>query len=297
MIFFELIGHIHSRVGECPDGTRAVILSMDRVKVCGRIPLYLCLYRLTNNLWTRTLHPLLEQYKYYDLCFFPLSHLALYVSSNSCTVTCSCTFHLLSLILSCHSLSLASSTVHLKRSRYSDMPQQPTQTGQWPIPGPPQPPSVPSRVRPYPVDLQTHLYNQFAPEAHPYPVPPPQHWGGYPQGVGVPPAQAQRFYPSAPPSVQPFYNQYPAQGLGPQVPVLPVYSAASPLVQPYYQHTQQGLGQPPPVVAAEESAVKRGKRKAVDVDDARPLKKQAIKPFVNDVGFVSAFNVQFSLSC
>ncbi|KAG1764736.1 hypothetical protein EDD22DRAFT_441505 [Suillus occidentalis] len=165
------------------------------------------------------------------------------------------------------------------------MPQQPTQTGQWPIPGPPQPPSVPSRVRPYPVDLQTHLYNQFAPEAHPYPVPPPQHWGGYPQGVGVPPAQAQRFYPSAPPSVQPFYNQYPAQGLGPQVPVPPVYSAASPLVQPYYQHTQQGLGQPPPVVAAEESAVKRGKRKAVDVDDARPLKKQAIKPFVNDVGF------------
>ncbi|KAG2746979.1 hypothetical protein P692DRAFT_20696919, partial [Suillus brevipes Sb2] len=144
------------------------------------------------------------------------------------------------------------------------MPRQPAQTGQWPIPGAaqhghypqmPQPPSVPSHVGPYPPGLQTHSHNQSAPAAHPvhgapYPVPPPQHWGGYPsasQGVGVP--SAQPFYPSAPPSGQPFHNQHPAQG----------------------------LAQPPPVVAAEESAVKRGKRKAVDLDDTRPTKKQAIQ--------------------
>ncbi|KIK42202.1 hypothetical protein CY34DRAFT_157922 [Suillus luteus UH-Slu-Lm8-n1] len=147
------------------------------------------------------------------------------------------------------------------------MPQQPTQTGQWPTPGlpqhyyhypqMPQPPSVPSHVEPYPMDLQTHSHNQFTPVAHPYPVPPPQHWGGYPQGVGVPSAQAQRFYPSAPPSVQPLYNQYPTQG----------------------------LVQPPPVAAAEESAVKRGKRKAADLDDVRPLKKPAVQPLVNNSGF------------
>ncbi|KAG2740076.1 hypothetical protein P692DRAFT_20754605 [Suillus brevipes Sb2] len=180
------------------------------------------------------------------------------------------------------------------------MPQQPGQTGQWPIPSAaqhrhypqmPQPPSVPSHVGPYPPGVQTHLHNKFAPAAHPvhgapYPVPPPQHWGGYPpasQGVGVPPAQP--FYPSTPPSAQPFHNQHPAQGLGQQVPAPSFYSAASSWVQPYNQYTQQGLGQPPPVVAAKESAVKRGKRKAVDLDDTRPLKNQAIQdpaasPFV-----------------
>jgi hypothetical protein len=107
----------------------------------------------------------------------------------------------------------------------------------------------------------------------------------------------QPFYPSALPSAQPYHNQHPAQGLGQQVPAPSFYSAASSSVQPYYQHTQQGLAQPPPVVAAEESAVKRGKRKAVDLDDTRPTKKQAIQLPVDYFDYVSAFNVQFSLSC
>ncbi|KAG1764718.1 hypothetical protein EDD22DRAFT_951504 [Suillus occidentalis] len=154
------------------------------------------------------------------------------------------------------------------------MPQQPTQTGQWPILGPPQhyyphpqtpqPQSVPSHVGPYPVDLQTHSHNQFAPVANPYPVPPPQHWGGYPQGVGVPPAQAQRFYPSALPSVQPFYNEYHTRS----------GTASASVAFPFRC-----------IPLAEESAVKCGKRKAVDLDDARPLKKPAVQPLVNDFGF------------
>jgi hypothetical protein len=97
--------------------------------------------------------------------------------------------------------------------------------------------------------------------------------------------------------VQPFYNQYRAQGLGQQAQALPSHPAASPLVQTYHQHTQQGLGQQPPVVAAEESAVKRGKRKAEDLDDAPPPKKQAIQPLVDGFDFVSAFYVHLSLSC
>ncbi|KAG2752614.1 hypothetical protein P692DRAFT_20682523, partial [Suillus brevipes Sb2] len=182
------------------------------------------------------------------------------------------------------------------------MHQQPTQTGQWPIPGPPQhghhpyPPmpqssSVPSHVRPYPPDPHAHLDNQFAHADHPvygapYPVHPPQHWGGYPpasQGVGVPlaPAPAHLSYPSAPPSMQYFYNQHRTQGLGQQAPAPPSYPAASPLAQTYHHHTQQGLGQQP-IVAAEESAVKRGKRKAVDLDDAPPSKRQAIQPRIDD---------------
>jgi hypothetical protein len=68
-----------------------------------------------------------------DLCFFPLS---LHVSSYLCTVSCSCTFHLLSLILSCHRLEPG--LIHFKHSRYSNMRQQPAQTGLLPIPGPPQ---------------------------------------------------------------------------------------------------------------------------------------------------------------
>lgn len=45
------------------------------------------------------------------------------------------------------------------------------------------------------------------------------------------------------------------------------------------------LWQQPSVVAAEESAVKRGKRKAVDLDDAPPPKKQATQPLVDDFDF------------
>jgi hypothetical protein len=94
--------------------------------------------------------------------------------------------------------------------------------------------------------------------------------------------------------MQYFYNQHRTQGLGQQAPAPPSYPAASPLAQTYHHHTQQGLGQQP-IVAAEESAVKRGKRKAVDLDDAPPSKRQAIQPRIDD--FVSAFYVHFSLSC
>ncbi|KAG2741980.1 hypothetical protein P692DRAFT_20749938 [Suillus brevipes Sb2] len=157
------------------------------------------------------------------------------------------------------------------------MHPKPTQTGQWPIPGPsqhghysypqiPQPSSVPSHLSPYPPDHYKYPYAQFAPATHPvyralYPFPLPQHWGGYypaSQGVGVPLAPAQPSYPSAPPSVQPLYNQYPAQE----------------------------LEQQPPVVAVKESAVKRGKRKAVDLDDdAPPPKKKAIRLLVDGSHF------------
>jgi hypothetical protein len=130
---------------------------------------------------------------------------------------------------------------------------------------------------------------------------------------------APSFYSAASSWVQP-YNQYTQQGLGQPPPVVAAEEsavkrgkrkavdlddtrplknqaiqdpAASPFVQPY----NHGLGQLPPVVAAEESAVKRGKRKAVDLDDTRPTKKQAIQPPVDYFDFVSAFIVQFSLSC
>ncbi|KAG1735657.1 hypothetical protein EDD22DRAFT_1010689 [Suillus occidentalis] len=117
----------------------------------------------------------------------------------------------------------------------------------------------------------------------------PQHWGGYlpaSQGVGVPLAPAQLSYPSAPSSAHPFYNYHHPQGLGQQAPAPPVYPATSPWVQTYHPHTQQGLGQQLPVVAAAESAVKRGKRKAVDSDDAPPSKRQAIQPRVDDFNII-----------
>ncbi|KAG2344504.1 hypothetical protein BDR05DRAFT_999252 [Suillus weaverae] len=167
------------------------------------------------------------------------------------------------------------------------MQQQPAQTGRSSIPAPPQhglypypqmpqPPLVPSRLRPYPPELYTHLYLQFARTAYPaygapylaygapYPaygapyVVPPHNGGGYPpafQGTGVPAAAAPTAaappsYPSAPSFVQVSHNQFVEQGL-----------------------EQQQT----PVVAAGESAVRRGKRKAVDLDDdAAPRKKQPL---------------------
>ncbi|KAG2130179.1 uncharacterized protein EDB93DRAFT_1180802 [Suillus bovinus] len=67
--------------------------------------------------------------------------------------------------------------------------------------------------------------------------------------MGAPPAAAPPYYPVAPPLAQPSYNQ--------------------PLEQPQQQA---------PVAAPEESAVRRGKRKAEDLDDsdAPPRKKQLI---------------------
>ncbi|KAG1724427.1 hypothetical protein EDD22DRAFT_465747 [Suillus occidentalis] len=217
------------------------------------------------------------------------------------------------------------------------MHQQPAQTGQWPIPDPPQHaqnpylyppmsqfPLVPSHAGPYPPNPHAHFYNQSAHAAHPvygvhppqhwggyppasqgtgvplapaqlpypsvpYPVHPPQHWGGYPpapQGVGVPSAPAQLSYPYAPPSAQPVYNYHQAQGLEQQAPAQPPHPATYPWLQNHHQHTQQGLWQQPPVVAAEESAVKRGKRKAVDSNDAPPSKRQAIEPRVDDLNII-----------
>ncbi|KAG1753088.1 hypothetical protein EDD22DRAFT_972476 [Suillus occidentalis] len=192
----------------------------------------------------------------------------------------------------------------------------PSQQGQYPYPYPQmlQPPSVPSHLGPYSLDPYMHPYTQFALAAHPvygalYPFTLPQHWGGYyhaSQGVGVPLAPAQPSYPSTPSSVQSFYYQHPAQGPGQQAPLLPSYPAASQYhgqglgqqapappsypsasasVPPYNQHDQEGLGQQTPVVAVKESAVKRGKRKAVDLDDALPPKKQAIQPLDDDTNF------------
>ncbi|KAG2036650.1 hypothetical protein BDR03DRAFT_959073 [Suillus americanus] len=77
--------------------------------------------------------------------------------------------------------------------------------------------------------------------------------------MGVLPTVAQPSYPSAPSLVQPSHNQRLEQ-----VPEQP-----APEIQA-------------PVTAAEESAVKRGKRKAVDLDDddAPPRKKQMIHPLL-----------------
>ncbi|KAG2758255.1 hypothetical protein P692DRAFT_201799284 [Suillus brevipes Sb2] len=195
------------------------------------------------------------------------------------------------------------------------MHQQPTQTGQWPIPGPPQhehhyyPPmpqssSVPSHVRPYPPDPHAHLDNQFAHADHPvygapYPVHPPQHWGEQPlasqaeeRTVKRGKRKAQDLHEhDAPPSkrqaIRPLVhgNQHHTQGLGQQAPAPPSHPAASPLAQTYHHHTQQGLGQQP-VVATEESDVKRGKRKAVDVDDDPPPTGQAIQPRIDDFNII-----------
>ncbi|KIK44972.1 hypothetical protein CY34DRAFT_105698 [Suillus luteus UH-Slu-Lm8-n1] len=163
----------------------------------------------------------------------------------------------------------------------------------------PQFPPVPSHV-PYHPDPHAHLYNPFAHADHPAygaPVHPPQYWGGYPptsQGVGVPPAPAQLSERTikhgkrkaadsddAPPSkkqaIQLRGDNNHTQGVGQQALAPPFYPATFPLVQTYHPHTQQELWQQTP---AEESAVKRGKRKAVELDDAPP--RQAIQHRVDD---------------
>ncbi|KAG1807279.1 uncharacterized protein BJ212DRAFT_756594 [Suillus subaureus] len=78
--------------------------------------------------------------------------------------------------------------------------------------------------------------------------------------MGVPPAAEQPSYPSAPPLAQPSYNQHLEQVPEQRVP------------------EQQAPEKPASVAAAEESVVKRGKRKAVDLDDddAPPQKKQMV---------------------
>ncbi|KAG2369094.1 hypothetical protein BDR07DRAFT_850127 [Suillus spraguei] len=237
------------------------------------------------------------------------------------------------------------------------MQQQPTQTGQWSIPGPPQyefhphppiPPmpqlsAVPSRLRPYPPEVDMFLYQQYLHSIYgaPHLVPPPYHFNGYPpafQGMGIPPC-----YPYAPPMVPYLYNQQLQQGPVQQTPAVPAEESAverevvdltaddaptgppcypyappssynqqleqgpvqqtsaaaaeesafeygeyevidltdndAPAASPCYpyatpvvssshnQQLEQGLVQQTPVAAAEESAVKRGKRKAVNLND------------------------------
>ncbi|KAG2047736.1 hypothetical protein BDR06DRAFT_69591 [Suillus hirtellus] len=83
-------------------------------------------------------------------------------------------------------------------------------------------------------------------------------WVGIPpafQGMGLPPAAALLQHPSAPPLAQPSHDT----------------------------HLEQGPEEQAPVADAEESAVKRGKRKAVDLDDddAPPRRKQTIHPLVD----------------
>ncbi|KAG1897734.1 uncharacterized protein F5891DRAFT_1047223 [Suillus fuscotomentosus] len=77
--------------------------------------------------------------------------------------------------------------------------------------------------------------------------------------MGVPPAAAPPQHPSAPPSAQPFHHT----------------------------HSEQGPEEQAQVADAEESAVKRGKRKAVDLDDndAPPRKKQTVHPLVDYLDF------------
>ncbi|KAG2055090.1 hypothetical protein BDR06DRAFT_1007294 [Suillus hirtellus] len=154
--------------------------------------------------------------------------------------------------------------------------QEPIQTGQVPVEGPPQhpyplmmpqPPLVPSRFRPYPPEVYVYCFQQYLHATGrvlgpinpvPPPPPPPHHLGGYPpafQGMSVPLAAAPPQHPSAPPSAQPSHHT----------------------------HSEQGPEEQAPVADAAESAVKRGKRKAVDLDedDAPPRKKQTIHPLVD----------------
>ncbi|KIK44991.1 hypothetical protein CY34DRAFT_802069, partial [Suillus luteus UH-Slu-Lm8-n1] len=143
------------------------------------------------------------------------------------------------------------------------MYHQPDQMGQWPIPGPSQHGN------------------------HPYP---PMR-----KRKAVDPDDAP---PSKKRAVQPRVDdiQHHAQGLGQQA--LPFYPTTSPVAQTYYYpHTQQGLWQqpPPPVVAAQESAVKRGKRKAVELDDAR-LFHQNIIPINGSISRGSSSNIGESSS-
>ncbi|KAG1758891.1 hypothetical protein EDD22DRAFT_849642 [Suillus occidentalis] len=133
------------------------------------------------------------------------------------------------------------------------MYQQPGQTGQWPIPDPPQ-----------------HGQN-------PYP---------YPQSAVKRGKRKSADSDDAPPSkkraIQLRGGSDLTQGLAHQTPAPPCYPATFSLVQTYHPHTQQELGEQTP---GEESAVKRGKRKAVELDDAPP--RQAIQHRVD--GFMSAF--------
>ncbi|KAG1848889.1 hypothetical protein F4604DRAFT_1811901 [Suillus subluteus] len=122
-------------------------------------------------------------------------------------------------------------------------------------------PSAPPLVQPSHNQRLAQVPEQQAPKQ-------PQHSGGYPpavQGMGVPPAAVQPSYPSAPPLVQPSHNQR-----WEQVPEQPAPKQPAPEKQA------------PAAAAAEESAVKRGKRKAVDLDDddAPPRKKQMIHPLL-----------------
>ncbi|KAG2087451.1 uncharacterized protein F5147DRAFT_66539 [Suillus discolor] len=161
------------------------------------------------------------------------------------------------------------------------MYQQRNQMGQMPGPGPgppqpgfhpyppmmPQPPLVPSRFRPYPPEVYVYCYQQYLhatgqvpgpPNPVPPSPPPPHHLGGYPpafQGMGAPPAAAPPQHPSAPPLAQPSHDT----------------------------HLEQGPEEQASVADAEESTVKRGKRKAVDLDDddAPPRKKQTFPPLVD----------------
>ncbi|KAG1762994.1 hypothetical protein EV702DRAFT_1283736 [Suillus placidus] len=106
------------------------------------------------------------------------------------------------------------------------------------------------------------------------------------------PAAAPPSYPFAPSLIQPSHNQHSEQGLGQQqtpAAALPSYPFAPSLVEPSHnQHSEQGLGQQQtPVAAAGQSAVRRGKRKAVDLDDdAPPQKKQSVHPFHPDFELV-----------
>ncbi|KAG2075361.1 hypothetical protein BDR04DRAFT_1228712 [Suillus decipiens] len=174
-----------------------------------------------------------------------------------------------------------------------------TQTGQWSIPGPPQhglnpyPPipqlsAVPSRLRPYPPEVDMFLYQQYLHAVYgaPQPVLPPYHFNGYPpasQGMGIPPC-----YPYAPPMVPRLDNQQLEQGPVHQTPATATEESAvrremvdctdngAPAISPCYpyaptmvphlynQQLEQGPVHQTPAIATEESAVRR---KMVDFTD------------------------------
>ncbi|KAG1780474.1 hypothetical protein EV702DRAFT_1042756 [Suillus placidus] len=208
--------------------------------------------------------------------------MAILTVSGNIRVTCELYhFQILHLVFLSSLTPTAFCLPRLPSNLCTNMEQQPAQTGQPSIPAPPQyvhypypqmpqPPLAPSRDRPYPPELYL-VYGA------PYPVP-PQNGGGYPpafQGTGVPAAAAPTAaappsYPSAPSSSQPSHNQHFAQGFG-------------------QQQT--------PVVAARESTVRRGKRKAVNLaDDAPPKKKQSIHPSDFDFEMVQV-NGQLRYKC
>ncbi|KAG1834695.1 hypothetical protein EV424DRAFT_1639420 [Suillus variegatus] len=159
------------------------------------------------------------------------------------------------------------------------MYQQPAQTGQMPVPGPPQP-----GFRPYPPMYQQ--WNQMGQMPVPVPGPPQLGFNPYPPMMPQPPLVPSRFRPYPPEVYVYCYQQYlggypPAfQGMGvPLAAAPPQHPSAPPLAQPSHDtHSEQGLEEQAPVADSEESAVKRGKRKAVDLDDddAPPRKKQTL---------------------